>query len=42
MVFDAELSPRQQKALENSFNKKLLQNDFLGAEEVRRNPVLVD
>mmetsp|Transcript_26918 Transcript_26918/g.58851 ORF Transcript_26918/g.58851 Transcript_26918/m.58851 type:complete len:760 (-) Transcript_26918:1747-4026(-) len=33
VVFDAELSPRQQKALENSFNKKLLQNDFLGAEE---------
>ena len=33
VVFDAELSPGQQKALENSFNKKLLQNDFLGAEQ---------
>ena len=28
VVFDAELSPRQQKHLENMFNKKLLQNDF--------------
>lgn len=32
IVFDAELSPGQQKALENAFNKKMLQNDFLGAE----------
>jgi GTPase len=31
VVFDAELTPRQQKHLENIFNKKLLQNDFLGA-----------
>lgn len=29
VVFDAELSPGQQKALENAFNKKVIQNDFL-------------
>jgi GTPase len=29
VVFDAELSPGQQKSLENAFNKKLIQNDFL-------------
>lgn len=29
VVFDAELTPGQQKALENAFNKQLLQNDFL-------------
>lgn len=29
VVFDAELSPGQQKALENAFNKNLIQNDFL-------------
>uniref|UniRef100_A0A6T7J2N9 Hflx-type G domain-containing protein n=1 Tax=Attheya septentrionalis TaxID=420275 RepID=A0A6T7J2N9_9STRA len=28
VVFDAELSPGQQKALENAFNKKVIQNDF--------------
>lgn len=28
IVFDAELSPGQQKALENSFNKKIIQDDF--------------
>jgi GTPase len=33
VVFDAELTPRQQKHLENIFNKKLLQNDFLGTGE---------
>jgi hypothetical protein len=32
VVFDAELTPGQQKALENAFNKKLLQNDFLVQE----------
>jgi GTP-binding protein HflX len=32
IVFDAELTPGQQKALENSFNKKTLQNDFLVQE----------
>jgi len=32
VVFDAELSPGQQKALENAFNKNLLQNDFLVQE----------
>jgi GTPase len=32
VVFDAELTPRQQKHLENIFNKQLLQNDFLGQE----------
>jgi len=31
IVFDAELTPGQQKALENAFNKQVLQNDFLGA-----------
>ncbi|KAL7578448.1 hypothetical protein ACA910_012838 [Epithemia clementina (nom. ined.)] len=29
VVFDAELTPGQQKHLENSFNKNLIQNDFL-------------
>jgi GTPase len=29
IVFDAELTPGQQKALENTFNRNLLQNDFL-------------
>merc|ERR1711935_629280 len=33
IIFDAEISPRQQKALENAFNKKALQNDFLGADQ---------
>lgn len=33
IVFDAELSPGQQKSLENYFNKKLLQNDFLVSEQ---------
>jgi GTP-binding protein HflX len=32
IVFDAELSPGQQKILENSFNKIVIQNDFLGAD----------
>lgn len=32
VVFDGELTPGQQKALENAFNKKLLQNDFLVQE----------
>lgn len=32
VVFDAELTPGQQKHLENRFNKKLLQNDFLVQE----------
>lgn len=32
IVFDAELSPGQQKILENAFNKKLIQNDFLVQE----------
>jgi GTP-binding protein HflX len=32
IVFDAELTPGQQKALENAFNKNLLQNDFLVQE----------
>mmetsp|Transcript_8706 Transcript_8706/g.9620 ORF Transcript_8706/g.9620 Transcript_8706/m.9620 type:complete len:606 (-) Transcript_8706:64-1881(-) len=32
VVFDAELSPGQQKALENNFNKELLQNDFMASE----------
>ena len=31
VVFDAELTPGQQKQLENAFNKKILQNDFLGS-----------
>jgi GTPase len=29
ICFDAELSPGQQKALENAFNKKIIQDDFL-------------
>lgn len=29
ICFDAELSPGQQKALENAFNKNVIQNDFL-------------
>lgn len=29
IIFDAELSPGQQKSLENAFNRNLLQNDFL-------------
>lgn len=29
IVFDAELSPGQLKSLENAFNKKAIQNDFL-------------
>lgn len=32
VIFDAELSPGQQKALENVFNKEIIQNDFLGSE----------
>jgi len=32
IVFDAELTPGQQKSLENAFNKNILQNDFLGSE----------
>jgi len=32
IVFDAELTPGQQKALENAFNKNVLQNDFLVQE----------
>jgi len=32
IVFDAELTPGQQKSLENAFNKNLLQNDFLVQE----------
>lgn len=33
VVFDAELSPGQQKALENAFNKKVIDNDFLGSDQ---------
>jgi len=33
VVFDAEISPRQQKALENAFNSKALDNDFMGSEK---------
>ncbi|KAL7551826.1 hypothetical protein ACHAWF_015019 [Thalassiosira exigua] len=33
VVFDAELSPGQQKALENAFNREVLANDFLGADQ---------
>lgn len=33
IVFDAELSPGQQKTLEKIFNRNLLQNDFLGADQ---------
>ena len=34
VVFDAELSPGQQKSLENAFNKEIIQNDFLGADQI--------
>ena len=33
VVFDAELSPGQQKALENAFNRKVIDNDFLGSDQ---------
>lgn len=34
VVFDAELTPGQQKALENAFNRKVIENDFLaGADD---------
>ncbi len=29
MMFNAELTPGQQKALENAFNRKVIENDFL-------------
>jgi len=32
VVFDAELTPGQQKALENVFNRKVIDNDFLGSD----------
>eukprot|EP00339_Tiarina_fusa_P026109 CAMPEP_0117002496 /NCGR_PEP_ID=MMETSP0472-20121206/4151_1 /TAXON_ID=693140 ORGANISM="Tiarina fusus, Strain LIS" /NCGR_SAMPLE_ID=MMETSP0472 /ASSEMBLY_ACC=CAM_ASM_000603 /LENGTH=614 /DNA_ID=CAMNT_0004702873 /DNA_START=287 /DNA_END=2131 /DNA_ORIENTATION=+ len=32
IVFDAELSPGQQKILENSFNRNVIQNDFMVQE----------
>jgi len=32
VVFDAELMPGQQKALENIFNKDAMQNDFMGSD----------
>lgn len=32
VVFDAELSPGQQKSLENVLNRQIIQNDFLGSE----------
>ncbi len=34
IVFDAELTPGQQKSLENALNKNILQNDFLGSDGV--------
>jgi GTPase len=34
IIFDAELSPGQQKSLENAFNKKLIQNDFLVTQDM--------
>ena len=34
VVFDAELTPGQQKHLENALNKEVIQNDFLGSEMV--------
>jgi hypothetical protein len=34
VIFDAELSPGQQKSLENAFNKEVIQNDFLGNQMV--------
>jgi len=37
VIFDAELSPGQQKALENAFNKEVIQNDFMGSERAVSN-----
>jgi len=34
VVFDAELTPGQQKTLENALNKEIIQNDFMGAEQI--------
>jgi hypothetical protein len=34
VIFDAELSPGQQKSLENAFNREVLQNDFMGSEQL--------
>lgn len=33
VVFDAELTPGQQKALENAFNRKVIENDFLAGTD---------
>ncbi len=33
VVFDAELTPGQQKALENAFNRKVIENDFLAGSD---------
>ena len=33
IIFDAELSPKQQKMLENSFNRNVIQNDFMVQEK---------
>ncbi len=39
VVFDAELTPGQQKSLENAFNKEVMQNDFMGSEQLVRNVI---
>jgi GTPase len=40
IVFDAELSPGQQKTLENAFNERLIENDFRGAAGIGEVKVL--
>lgn len=40
VVFDAELTPGQQKHLENAFNKQIIQNDFMGSEQLRQIKVI--
>mmetsp|Transcript_13189 Transcript_13189/g.14844 ORF Transcript_13189/g.14844 Transcript_13189/m.14844 type:complete len:668 (+) Transcript_13189:307-2310(+) len=42
VVFDAELSPGQQKSLENAFNKEVLQNDFMGSDQSVNSVKVID
>jgi 50S ribosomal subunit-associated GTPase HflX len=40
VVFDAELTPGQQRALENAFNRKVIENDFSVGEDGVDNDVI--
>ena len=42
IVFDAELTPGQQKSLENTLNKQLLQNDFLATDKKEQEIKILD